>query len=255
MNDLVKASTNEVSTQVSAPANTFGLRAEDLLIPKVLLMQAISKAVKDRKAHAGDFFHSLDEVAMAKPLEFMAIGMFRQIVTYENKQKVKAEPWSIELETQLMKEGFFQKDPVIKAGVTVTKSVSLNYYIILTKDIEEMTPFPMVVTFVKTSFKAGKQLSTHIFRLEEFGAKPWAKTFKLGAVEESGDNGDYFVYNVQPGNKSTPEQIAVAEKWANRLKTAVATIHDAEEEGSGEPLQTTAQEADKSFKPDSKVNF
>lgn len=253
-NEVMKAETTAVSTSVAAPANTFNLRAEDLLIPKVLLMQAISKAVKDRKAHAGDFYHSLDEVVIDKPIEFLAIGMFRQIVTYENKLKVKSEPWSFELEQQLLKEGFFQKDPVIKAGVTVTKSVSQNYYIILTKDIEDMTPFPMVVTFVKTSFKAGKQLATHIYRLEEFGAKPWAKTFKLGVAEEKGDNGEYFVFNVLPGQKATEQQIAVAEKWANRLKSAVATVHDAEDE-AGDALSTAAPEADKKVKADNKVNF
>jgi hypothetical protein len=95
---------NEVTTKeetaVSVNAQSSGtfsesVDASDIIIPKVLLMQAISQLVEQDKAKQGDFVHSLDEVVVGakedKPVEFIVLGMFKTLQTYEDNKYVKTE--------------------------------------------------------------------------------------------------------------------------------------------------------------------
>jgi len=251
---VVEAKSGDVVTAPTQPENSFDIGANDISVPVVLLMQSISKAVKDRKAFAGDLYDSLDEVVIPKPLEFLPVGMYKTIITYEDSIKVRTEPWSHNFEMSLQKEGYFQKEPIIKNGVRIAKSVALNYYAILIKDIVDMTPFPKVLRFVRTSSRAGKNLSTHILKLEDFGAKPWAKVFILDTEEESGDKGEYSVLKVSMGRKAADFEMKIAEKWFNRLKGATVTVHEAEEVDETTTPQGTA-EASHGVKAEAGLNF
>lgn len=246
-NELTTTQGNALSTTSSVPQSSLGITANDIIIPKVLLMQAISQAVKDRKCFAGEFLHSIDEVVMPSPIEFIVLNYFKEILTYEDKKYVKKEAWTHDKEMNLEREK-------IVNGIVIQQTISHNFTIILTKDIEEMTPFPMVVSFKKTSVKAGKKLCTQLLMLEEFGAKPQDKTFKLTSKEESGDNGSYSVFEIGGGRKTTEEERAVAYKWAARLQTVKVIVDDKDEEvSSGSP--SGAAEAAKDVKVDANINF
>lgn len=245
--DLSVSKGNEVATTSQVAQSSLGITANDIIIPKVLLMQAISEAVKARKIYAGQFLHSIDEVEMTSPLEFIVLNYFKEILTFEDKKYVKKEAWTHQKEVDLVREE-------IKGALVIQKSISHNFTIILTKDIEEMTPFPMVVSFKKTSVKAGKKLCTQLLMLEEFGAKPQDKTFKLSSKEESGDNGSYFVFEVSPGRKTTDEEKKVAYRWADRMKVVNVIVDDKDEEvAAGSP--SGSAEAPKDVKVDANINF
>lgn len=246
-NEVATTAKNEVATTSPVGQSSLGITANDIIIPKVLLMQAISQAVKDRKVFAGEFLHSIDEVKLDAPLEFIVLNYFKEILTFENKLYIKKEPWSHQKEVDLVREETV-------AGVVIGRSISHNFTVILTKDIADMTPFPMVISFKKTSVKAGKKLCTQLLMLEEFGAKPQDKTFNLSAKEESGDNGSYFVFEVSPGKKTTDQEKDVAYRWAKRLTNVKVIIDDKDEETtSGSP--SGAAEAPRDVKVDSKINF
>lgn len=252
---VATASTNALAPVSAPPVNTFGLGASDIMVPIVLLMQSISKAVKDRLCFAGDFWDSLDEKVIGKPIEFIPVGYFKQIHTYEDNIKVRSEAWSHKLELELMAKGYFSKEPVVIAGVRVAKSISQNYYAVLVQDIVDMVPFPKVIRFVKTSAKAGKNLSTHIMKLEDFGHKPWAKTFLLNAAEEKGEKGEYSVMKVSMGRTTTPDEIAIAQKWHGRLAVEQVTIHEGAEEIDESFIPQGQAEPGRDVKADANVNF
>jgi len=247
-NEIVETKTSAiVEAPRPAPQSSLGITANDIIVPKILLMQAISEMVKQRKAFAGEFVHSIDELKIEGPIEFIVVGYFKEILQYENNKYVKKEAWTHLKELNMIREETIQ-------GVKVNKTVSHNYSVVLTKDIEEMTPFPLVITFKKTSVKAGKKLGTSLLMLEEFGQPPQAKTFKLVAKEESGDNGTYFVYDVLPGRKSTEIELKASVRWADRMKTSVVVVDDKDEEtGSGSP--SGAPEAPKDVKVNADIKF
>ena len=226
--EVAKAESKEVTTEVQTSTGSFsaGVDASDIIIPKILLMQAISKLVEAEKAKQGDFIHSLDEVVVGakedRPVEFITLGMYKTLQTFENDNYVKTEPLTVE-NTNLAYEE-------VIAGVKINRTKTMNYYVIRPDDVENMSVFPMVITFKRTSLKGGKKLATKLMMLEEFGAEIHAKTFKLVAKAEEGEKGKYYVMDVLDGRKTTEVETKHAIKWATKLQTTEVKVHDADEE-------------------------
>lgn len=218
---VAKKETTDLSTEVKA-VDTLGISADDIIIPKVLLMQSISQLVDADKAKAGDFVHSLDEVVIGSkendPVEFIVFGMYKTITTYENDKYAATQSWSKELADKPWEE--------MIDGVKVNRNTAMNYYVIRTADVENMAVFPMVISFKRTSFKAGKKLATKLAMLGEFGAETYEKTFKLVAKQEEGDKGKYYVMDVSDGRKTSDVEKDAVTRWKKRLNTSSATVHE-----------------------------
>ena len=226
MSNLVESNGNDVSTEVVE--SSLGLTAQDVMIPKVLLMQKMSQLVEneDNDIKEGDFVHSLSEEIIGdknKPLSVVVIGMFKTVIISENGEYARTESWTPELAKLPYEETV--------DGVTVNRSTALNYYVLLKKDIAEMEAFPHVITFKRTGVKAGKTLGTHLLMLEDFGKKPYFKNFILGAKKEKGDKGSYYVWDIKKGETSSEEEQAIAKRWTERLTTMKVNIHDDEDTG------------------------
>lgn len=213
------------------------LDASDIIIPKVLLMQAISQLVEQDKAKQGDFVHSLDEVVVgskeSSPVEFIVLGMFKTLQTFENNNYIKTEALTPENSSLPWEE--------VSAGIKINRTKTMNYYVIRPDDVENMTVFPMVLTFKRTSLKGGKKLATKLMILHEFGAASYAKTFNLVAKSEEGEKGKYYVMDVIDGRKSTDVEISQAVKWSERLKTDNVQVHETEDEAktTGAPVDNS----------------
>lgn len=227
MNDLTKTQGTELSTNTQSSGSfSQGVDASDIIIPKILLMQAISQLVEDEKAKSGDFVHSLDEVVVGskdkEPVELIVLGMYKTLQTFEDDNYIKTEPLTSENSTLPYEE--------VINGVKVNRTKTMNYYVLRPEDIENMAVFPMVVTFKRTSLKGGRKLATKLMMLEEFGAETYAKTFLLTAKQEEGDKGKYYVMDIQDGRKTTDVEQAQAKKWIDRLDTQNVQVHDTDEE-------------------------
>lgn len=240
--DLKKAESTELEALTKDNSLASGLDASDIMVPKILLMQAISGLVEDEKAKSGDFVHSLDEVVIGskdkEPIEFITLGMFKTIQTFEDDKYIKTEPVTANNVNLPYEE--------VVNGVKVNRTKTMNYYVLRPVDIENMSVFPLVITFKRTSLKGGKKLATKLLMLEEFGAAPYAKTFNLMAKQEEGDKGKYYVMDIADGRKCNETEIAQAKKWADRLKTMNVQVHEAEDE-----QETTAKPSE----GDANINF
>ena len=222
-----KQSTEVAEPIVSSGAFSATVDANDIIIPKVLLMQSISTLVEAEKAKSGDFIHSLDEVVLGKkeekPVEFIVLGMYKTIHVYEGKKYIKTidftpnKPWS-----------------EVVNGVEIFHKPTSNYYVILNKDIENMAVFPHVITFKGNSHKNSKKLNTKLMMLEEFGAEIYAKSFNLVAKSEENDQGKFYVMDVIDGKKTTEIEVKQALKWVERLKTVNVQVHDNDADESTE---------------------
>lgn len=202
--------------------------SSDIILPKILLMQSISQLVEAEKFRAGDFVHSLDETLIGKkeekPIEFIALGRFETLQTYEDNKYVKTESVTYENKRLPYEETV--------SGVKVNRNLTNNYYVLRVEDFESMTVFPMVITFKRTSFKAGKKLNTKITMLEDFGAACYAKTFKLVAKSEEGDKGKYYVLDILDGRKCNDVEVKQSVRWADRLKATNVVVHEEDEDGA-----------------------
>lgn len=236
--EVVKKDDGELVAGGTSSGNfSKGIDSDDLMIPKILLMQAISKLVDAEKAKAGDFVHSLDEDVIGKkeekPVEFIALGMFKTLQTYENDEYVKTEPL-----TATNKDLPYSEE---RNGVTINRTKTMNYYALRTDDIAAMTPFPYVITFKRTSLKGGRKLATKLTMLEDFGAEIYAKTFNLVAKSEEGEKGKYYVMDVTDGRRCTDIEVKVAKKWTERLEATSVTIHETDDEVTSASKESTPE--------------
>lgn len=224
--EVAKTTGTEVAAPVSTGRFSSKVDASDIMIPKILLMQAISALVSDEKAKAGDMVHSLDEIVIGsketKPIEFVVLDMYKTMITFENGDYIKTEPLTAENKDLPWEETV--------GNTLVKRQTCQNYYVIKTDDVENMTVFPHVITFKSTSFRAAKKLATKLVMIEEFGAECYEKTFKLVAKQEENDKGKFYVFDVLDGRRSTDAEKQQAAKWIERLGKSTVKVHEAEED-------------------------
>ena len=197
----------------------------DILIPRVWCMQSNSDLVDKKKATKGDFVNSVDETVLGsaeKPLEFIAFDSFKTMRTFIDNKYEKTEmfepsfaalPWEEEVNGQLIK-----------------RQTVINYYILLTEDIKQGIPFPMVLSFKSTSMQAGKKLATIFKKLEMFKKPSAAKVFKLSNHQEENDKGKYLVLDVNEVRNSSIQEVATAKEWFDIVQSSKSNIKVDEEE-------------------------
>jgi len=125
----------------------------------------------------------------------------------------------------------------------LTRSIIINYYVLLAKDVEEGVPLPMVISFRRTSAKAGKKLASMLKILDMFKKPSAAKVYKLGSKQEESDKGKYNVLTVEEVRNSTREEVDIARSMYEALasKKDKVKVHDTDkvkkEEAAGEEVE------------------
>lgn len=223
-----KAVAKKQKTQLPAEVANSAWGAEDantenVLIPKLLLMQGLSQAVSDEKASMGDFVDSTTLEVLGtgrekgyKPVRFIPIKCFETWVVYEKLGGEKLQfkeivpfggenaKWERETET-------YRRDRV------------LNFYVLLEEQANNPAALPYTLAFRRTSFVAGKKLSTHFTQCKLAatrgkGRPPAATIFELSATKRENDHGTFYVWDVAPAGETKPEHLQVAYEWFQTLK-------------------------------------
>jgi hypothetical protein len=74
---------------------------------------------------------------------------------------------------------------------------------------------PLVISFGKTSFKAGKRLLSLTKFLE---GDVWANKYKLSSESKKGPEGEYFIFKTTPSGKTDEQTMVFAEATYNAFK-------------------------------------
>lgn len=218
--------TNEVVEvkKETALATNFGFETEetsarDILVPKILFMQPVSKLVHAEKALSGELRGSLDGCLLAergKGVEFIAFQKFKTRVTFKRvkgkQEYVGTAPWHPDFEAVPRIE--------IKNGEEFEHFETLNYYIILTEDIKKDEAFPYLLTFRSTAYKTGKALETYRAKLSMAGKPLPFKTFTLTLDKTENDKGTFYVPAVTMGRNSTDQELNTVKKWHALISTS-----------------------------------
>lgn len=86
-------------------------------------------------------------------------------------------------------------------------------------------PMPLVLSFAKTSFAAGKRLNS----LTQFsGGDMFGGKYRLIVSQKKGDAGAYFAMDVAPVGPATPEEFKIAEHWFNEFRGKTIKVHTEE---------------------------
>jgi hypothetical protein len=231
--------------------------SDDVLIPRLLMMQGLSELVADGKANQGELVKSTSKEVVGgkdKGVEIIPLKVFKTFVISE---KV-GQKWEYRSQEPVTMQN---KDAPLEWNVGAQifrRDRSLNFYVLFPADIaresEAMRKFhdegelpdpddaliPCVLSFRRTSYGAGKELATFFKKAEHFGMSPAVSTFQLSTKLEKNDQGNFWVMTVQKGRKSTQTELDVASKWNQTLSTASVRIDDDADVAPAPTAQYTA---------------
>lgn len=225
MTDLVTKKETSPTEIIETPWGAEGAAREDMLIPRVLLMQAMSKFVADGKAAPGDIVDSVNIETLAKlngGVEIIPIMTFKEWRKYKvvngESEYLGKEAWGPHNATL--------EHEVVKDGITYRNDMVLNFFVLLANRIHEL---PHLVSFSKSSYHAGKKLSTH-FQISGMRKLPPAlQTFNLTSQKTTYDKYTYFIYDVAKKRETKKEELEVAHDWWKTLTKSHVKVDETED--------------------------
>jgi len=239
-----KEETTAVDVSEYAPELDTGaeIDARDLILPKILLMQGLSKQVADGKGRMGEIRGSLEENLLAEIGEGVAFIPFhfdKTWIIYE-KEKGKKESYKQTLPWRAENADWGWSDVV--DGVEIRRVQSLNFYCVLPHEIESGMFLPYVISFRSTGYKAGKNLITHAQKLKMFGRPLASKVFTLKGLKTENELGTFYVPEVTVLRDSTQEEQDAVKPWCKLVAEKKVRVDESDVET--EEVRTAAENPD-----------
>jgi hypothetical protein len=223
--ELVNSETTQIVPQSSWGSE--GVDRGDVLIPKLLLQQALSKFVVDGKAKAGDLVDSLtgevlgDKNTPVEVIPFLMTKSFRIMELEGNKYEYRR----IEPITPENTDSALEYE---EGGKKFRRDRCLNFFLLLANQAGQADAFPYAVTFTRTSLTAGKLLATHFAKMAMLKAPPASKTLNLSCSMVKNDLGSFYVFGVTSGRATAPGELSNAYNWYKTLSTQKHRIDDSD---------------------------
>jgi hypothetical protein len=231
--------TTEVTkTEAQVPATSetladLGFNSNDILIPRIMLMQNTSEYVGDEKFKLGDIIDSISQERLGgvgDALEVIPIHIFKTWRVYRVDGEFKARggklikvlPVTAENE-KLPWEGTEKLDD---KDVPVRRDLSYNAFVILKKDLDSGSTFPLNIIFKRSGANAGKQLVSLIYRLGMMGTPIYGKSVLLNVGKQKKETNTYAVFEVKTGNLVSNDYFPTCQKWQSIVKTANVRVDD-----------------------------
>ena len=206
---------NQAKEMAQAMSDT-GIDVGDLEIPKVMLMQNTSEFVSDNLARLGDIVNTMSMEVLGgfeKPVEMVPLKLYKTLRIYDisgsEPKFMREEPLNAE-NAKLPWEGN-------EGGTPIKRMTHMNYFILLKKEMDEDSSFPLVVSFKSTGIQAGKQLATHLFKKLSLNQLPYADTVMLTSTKEKKGTNTYAVFGIGKGQKLSEKGLQDAQAWLARL--------------------------------------
>lgn len=234
--ELATTSTHEMMTAFK----DMGISAEDIVIPKILACQGLSKMVLDGTAKFGDFVDSVNQTVLgsiSKPLEVIPFHFNKHWVVFnwvENGWKYKGAEIIGAHNDKLPYEETVEMEDGKK--IKVRRDRSLNIFVLLPSSVEEGMPFPYTISFRRTSAKAGqKMLTTMAVKNSMRKSKnSWEMTPASSVMEffgrkEQNDKGTFVQLDVKDKRLSTKKEVEAAMMWREMLGSKHITVDHSDE--------------------------
>lgn len=248
-NEKKNEETKEVATKESTEVSTQPTQTrEDILnsdvtIPRLMLMQGLSKFVASRQAQLGDMVRSTNAEKIGTPdsrVDFIPLTFYNKWLIQEiipGNQK----PVFVRFETRNAKnehaewdykegERSFKRMKVIELfallPADIAKADEAKVKFEKTGDLPDLdaTLMPIVITFRGMSYKAGNAVVTHFTKALGLAAqlnttvKPHGYLLSLHSTSAKNEKGDFFIFDVVSAGKAKSEHVAHADHWCNILR-------------------------------------
>lgn len=215
--DLKEFEGVELSTQENKE-----LYENDIMLPKIWLIQALSELRKQKKAEEGQFVDSQTGEILAPEggeVRFVVLKTFKKWQTFElvteggkNKKKY------MNTEIMTLENAKLPYEETVEGKKIVRRQV-VSAYVLLERDFAAKKDKPYIVDFAGSSKYGGRKLISDINTLEKEGYPSFVAWFKMTAHEETFEDGDAFVRDTAFGGYMTKEDIPFLKSCYNNLKS------------------------------------
>ena len=213
------------------------LNAQDIIIPKILLMQGLSDLVADGKAMMGDFRDSLSGAklgSIVEPIEIIPFHLEKFIDIEEddgegNFKWARTEPLIEDPLNPKYNDNLPWTDTI--DGLAVKRVRRMNFFCVLPADVKSFGAgaLPYVLSFKSTSFREGKKMYTQMFmRNRAQQLPPNAFTFKVGGEKVKNDKGTFIVPSVELGRRTDTLEYTTTLDWFKKIKKDGVRVDDSD---------------------------
>lgn len=204
--ELLKQESTELTNKDFGAAD--GITSEDILIPRLAVMQSISEMVKNEQAKAGDIVNCMmNEVICPRGsmLDFIPIVSFKFWIIKRDGDFESIVPAVSDQELAWKEDN-------------IERIFNHAFYVLLLKDIESGSAFPMQLTFRSTERQTAKILSTLLIHLKRAELASWDKYFSLGTYLKTKDKYSWYATAVKVGGDSSEKAKSEAKYWQGIIK-------------------------------------
>ena len=214
--------------------NDEAINPGERLVPKLHLMQGQSKLVAEEKAKMGDIANLVTGEVLGdskNPVEFIPVKKLPSTwVVYDRVDSGKNDGQTKRQFKEIVEVGpgnmgweWTVKD--VNGKVIRENDYSINFLVLATKD----SRMPLVLSFKRTSVKAGKKIVNHFDMCKIDGVPPASKALKLLAVKEMKDGQPYFRFDIDPSTRpSTKEEMMKAWEFFKLYKDQEVKIDNSD---------------------------
>lgn len=220
-NELVAAQTTEVTAYDASEWGDVVVESKDLILPKILLQQALSEAVKTRVARDGDFVNTLTNSVCSDEKGNVSVLPFYCRQTYV------IEKWNSK------KFEFLKVVPCLPGEEPKPFEENINGERFKNSHVYEFFCLlpdggtPAIVSFRSTSHLAGKQLFNILYLQNPQQKKtPAHNWITLGRKDKTNDMGTFWVMDFSIGRESTQEELETCKTWIGTIKKAAFKVAD-----------------------------
>lgn len=193
-------------------------RQEDLVIPRLQLLQALSNPVTEGKASVGQFQDSLTNEILPDSFELVFLFYKHGAVYFETGKGMicKSNDGFINfkgIECKNCPHNVYYKT-FSEDGQPPKCAATLELMAITRDSLKGKEQRPLVVTFKKSSIAIGKK----IISMARFSGKDiFAYAYNVSSVKEKSAKGVFANYDIKRGDLLTSEEFLAAENWYNVL--------------------------------------
>lgn len=204
--------------------HTTAASEDDVIIPKLLLMQKTSKFVDDESLDigVGDIVRSTTKEVLAKKGESVEIIPLNMSKTWVNFTLESGQPKFIGIEERNKSNDGLPWDYEVD-GIPHRRDATLNVYCLIKDDVDEYLAakekgepamlFPSLLSFSRTSARSGQVISSHFFLSSKMGVPAPMTMFKIQSTRRSNDNNSWYGWDVTKSERTPDVALGQCREW------------------------------------------
>ena len=227
---VAKTNSGVPSTEVKGASQTSNLGAEDIVIPRLHLLQAMSKVVADRQGQAGDIYHTRDMESLGgsgTPVNFLPFHVLKVLQRYNAnsspKEYIETIAWDQNVPFEQHQFAYRKFGEQTDTVCTVNNYTTHIVHGILTNPDDPKMIMPVSITFKSSSGKGVKNIASHFAEVDMFNAqmnlseKPYEFTWDLDSALEKGQSGSFSAWKCKKSRKATENELRLCELWVKAI--------------------------------------